>query len=178
MSKVIISEDAFVIMLAAAVEVYTKEAYGLLLGSKVRKDFRIDYAVPYQSAIRKTGEVSVDEDAEQRLIAAINHLKGYHYMGEFHSHPGGRKGLSKYDKKDLRKYGARMSVLVWIGKAGKYKPWRYDIKDKSLSGTLDHTYKIMVKAYRCEHDDRRIQKLRIQCDFVRKLNKRAKKSRA
>ncbi|MBN1544979.1 Mov34/MPN/PAD-1 family protein [Candidatus Woesearchaeota archaeon] len=177
MNKIIISEEAFVMMLAGAAEVFDKETYGMLLGKKRKKDFYIEYAVPHQSTIRTKNDVSVTKRSEKRLIESINFLKGYRYIGEFHSHPHGPNKLSKYDINDIRESGAGISILVSMEETDHYKPWAYDRKDKSLSGTIDDNYLVSIKAYRCADTGIRIMKLRLECDFIKKLNKKVKKAR-
>ncbi|MBU2561815.1 MAG: Mov34/MPN/PAD-1 family protein [Nanoarchaeota archaeon] len=177
MNKVIISEEAFVMMLAGAAEVYDKETYGMLLGKKRKKDFYIEYAVPHQSTIRTKNDVSVTRKSEKRLIESINFLKGYRYIGEFHSHPKGPAKLSKHDMNDIRESGTGISILVSIEETDHYEPWAYDKKDKRLSGAIDDNYLVSIKAYRCADTGIRILKLKLECEFIKKLNKRVKKTR-
>jgi len=175
MEKVIIHEEAFVMMLTAAAEVYDKETYGYLLGHKKKKNYVIQYAVPHQTTIRKTHEVSTSTKAEKKLIDSINFLKGYNYIGEFHSHPDGTCALSNQDIKDMQQSGAGVSVLVALNTTETYLPWNYNIKTKSLTGSIDETYHVEIKAYICKHPSKKIDKLRIQCDFIKKLNKAVKR---
>lgn len=174
MNKVIISEEAFVMMVASAAEVYDKETYGLLLGRRRKKDFYIQYAVPHQSAVRYNYGVAITKKHEKKLIQSINFLKGYRYIGEFHSHPDSVCKLSKHDIKDMRESGQGISIVISIEETEKYRKWKYDRKDKCLSGSIDDSYLVMIKAYKCDDDSKRVLKLRLECEFVKKLNKRIK----
>jgi proteasome lid subunit RPN8/RPN11 len=171
--KVIIGEEAFVMMLAGATEVYDKETYGLLIGKKRKKDYHVQYAVPHQSSRRYSYGVAITHKHEKKLIQAINFLKGYKYLGEFHSHPDSFCKLSKHDIKDMRESGRGVSVVLAIEPADRYRKWEYDRKDKRLHGTIDDSFYVEIKAYKCHHDGgRRIVKLRLECEFIKKLNKR------
>jgi proteasome lid subunit RPN8/RPN11 len=171
--KAIIKEEAFVMMIAGAAEVYDKETYGLLLGKKRKKDFVLEYAVPHQSSLRYSYGVNIAKKHEKKLIRAINFMKGYRYVGEFHSHPDSFCKLTKEDIHDMRESGRGISVVISIEPADRYRKWQYDRKDKKISGTVDDSYYIEMKAYKC-HDDggKRIVKLRLECEFIDKLNKR------
>lgn len=176
MHKVIISEDVLVTMVCAAAETYNKETYGYLLGRKVKTDYYLQFALPHQDSFRSCVGVKIFEDSEKRLINTINFLKGYKFIGEFHSHPNGPSSLSKADKDDMIDNGGGISVLVSIEKAKRYQPWKYSTKDRCISGTVEEEFLIKIKAY-VKKEKRQIRKLRIQCDFIKKLNKRIKKDR-
>ncbi len=174
--KVVISEEAFIMMLAGAAEVYDKETYGFLIGRKRKKDFYIQYAVPHQSTRRYDYGVAVTKKHEKKLINTINFFKGYRYIGEFHSHPDSYCKLSKHDIKDMRESGSGISVVVAIEESDKYRQWAYDRKDKCLKGSIDEEFFIEIKAYKCDDDSERMLKLRLDCEFIKKLNKRVKRS--
>ena len=174
-TKVTFGEEAFVMMIAGAAEVYDKETYGLLLGRRRKNDYLIQYAIPHQTTRRYTFGVQITKKHEKKLIQAINFFKGYRYMGEFHSHPDEMCVLSKHDKKDMLESPIGISVIVRIEKHDKYQPWKYDKKDKCLYGTIDDTYYIEIKAYRRDDAGKRIRKLRLECPFIKTLNKRVKR---
>ncbi|MBW2971726.1 Mov34/MPN/PAD-1 family protein [Candidatus Woesearchaeota archaeon] len=173
--KAIISEEAFVMMIAGAAEVYDKETYGLLIGKKRKKDYHIEYAVPHQSTLRYKDGVNITIKREKKLIDTINFFRGYRYIGEFHSHPDGPPRLSKQDKKDLRESGAGISIIVVIEDPEEYCPWEYDRKDKCIKGSVSDDFYIKIKAYKCDDNSERILKLRLECDFLKDLNKRIRK---
>ncbi|MBW2964327.1 Mov34/MPN/PAD-1 family protein [Candidatus Woesearchaeota archaeon] len=176
MNKVIISEEAFVMMIAGAAEVYDKETYGLLLGRRKKTDYYVQYAVAHQSSRRYTYGVQVTKKHEKKLFQTINFLKGYRYIGEFHSHPDAYCVLSKQDQKDMFAEGLGISLIVAIEKADGYRKWEYDNKDKCLKGTIDDTYFVEIKAYKCDDKGKkRIYKLRLECPFIKKLNKTVKR---
>jgi proteasome lid subunit RPN8/RPN11 len=173
--KVIITEEAFVMMLAGAAEVYEKETYGLLVGKKWKKDFVVQYAVPHQSTRRYSYGVAITKKHEKKLVSAINFFKGYRYIGEFHSHPDSVCKLSKHDIKDMKESGSGISIVIAIEPIDEYKKWEYDRKDKCIKGSIDKDFYIVIKAYKCDDDSERILKLRLECEFINKLNKRVKR---
>lgn len=175
MVKVVIKENAFLMMVSSAAEVFHQECYGMLVGRRYKKDYVVDLAIPHQSTDRSSWGVAVDDDAEHRLIRTMNFLKGYQYIGEYHSHPKGGCGLSEYDIADLRESGAGISMLVVIEKAKRYKPWKYVASDKCLTGTIGNFFKITIKGYVCNHPSKRILKLPLRCEYLKKLNQKVKK---
>lgn len=176
MNKAVISKDAFIVMVSAAAEVYEKETYGMLFGRKYKKNFLVDYAYPHQSSIRDKEGLYISVRSEQRLLNTLNFFNGYRYIGEFHSHSEGACSFSKHDIIDLKEGGAGVSFLVSIEKTIKYKKWEYVPKDKRIQGTINKKFLVMIKAYYCDKPGARVRKLKLECDFLKILNKRVKKN--
>jgi len=169
-----LSEDAFTMFVAAAAEVYPNETFGCFLGYKRKHILHIKYAIPYQATRRRKNEVSVVMKAEKRLLETMFFLKGYKLVGEFHSHPEGATALSKHDIKDMRESGDCISGLIMIQEWDEYSKWEYKKDDKCLQGCIDDKYFIMIKFYQSLHGQKKITKLKIKADFIKKLNKRHK----
>ncbi|HII71841.1 TPA: hypothetical protein HA265_03745 [Candidatus Woesearchaeota archaeon] len=174
-TKVTIGEEAFIMMIAGAAEVYDKETYGLLIGRRRRNDYLVQYAVPHQTTRRYTYGVQITPKHEKKLLQTINFFKGYKYMGEFHSHPNDACILSKQDRKDMIESPLGVSIVIRIDRHDSYLKWKYDEKDKCLYGSIDDSYYIEVKAYRRDDTGKRIRKLRLNCPFIKKLNNRVKR---
>ena len=174
-STVIIEEQALVALLTAALEVYRKETFGLLVGSVKEGRYKsfivIKNALTYQNATRKEMEVSIWPSQDAKIRYVINYLSGCKILGEFHSHTCGINYLAPQDIKDMIEDGERFSLLINIEPADEREKWFYDKKDKSLHGTVNDEYKIMIKVYAREFGKKIIRKLKIECPYIEKLNK-------
>jgi len=175
MRKAMLSEEAFVAMLASCAEVYDKEAYGMLLGRKSRNMIYIENAVPFQSCRRTSIGVVVVQKAEKRLLSAMNFLTGYRYIGDYHSHSNFVCGLSQCDIDDLIEFGEGLSILVAMKESKRHIPWQYDEAQKCIKGSIDKMYYIVLKIYWHEHGTRKVNKLPIGCGFLAALNRRVRK---
>jgi len=177
-STAIIQEQALVSLLTAAIEVYRKETYGLLVGSVKESRYKsfitIKNAVTYQHAVRKEDEVFISPKQDDRLRYVINYLSGCKILGEFHSHTCGIDYLSKHDVKDMIESGIKFSLLINVRpsekKLDKKGKWHYDKKTKVLHGSINDAYKIMIKVYMREFGKKMVKKLKIDCPYIAKLN--------
>ena len=68
--------------------------------------------------------------------------------------------------------GERFSLLICVSKAEEQEEWYYDKKEKSLHGTVNDDYEITIKVYAREFGSKRIRKLKIECPYIDKLNKK------
>ncbi|MBW2990387.1 Mov34/MPN/PAD-1 family protein [Candidatus Woesearchaeota archaeon] len=179
-STAVIQEQAFVSLLTAALEVYNKETFGLLVGSvkegRYKSQIIIKNALTYQNATRKEKEVSIWPSRDARIRYVINYLSGCKIIGEFHSHTYGVDHLTKHDIKDMIEDGERFSLLISIEPAEFAEKWFYDKKNKSLHGTVNDDYFITIKVYAREYDKKVVRKLKLECPYIEKLNKEYEKS--
>lgn len=172
MRSVVIEDPAFIGILTAAVEVYNKETFGVLIGRKKNNSYIVKYALSYQAAQRKKSEVEIDNLCEARLNQASHTICSYPMIGDYHSHVENTYQLSKCDKKDMRDSGEGVSLLIVIKKARTKKRWEYDPGEKKLIGSIGKDYTVAIKAYYYDHIKRKISKISIKCPYIRKLNKR------
>ena len=174
-STAFIHEQAFVSLLTAALEVYPKETFGLIIGlvkeGQYKSQLIIKNALTYQNATRKEREVSVWPSKDYKVRYVINYLSGCKILGEFHSHTWGADYLSKHDIKDMIEDGERFSLLISLESAEEREKWYYDKKNKSLHGTVNDDYYVTIKVYAREYDKKVIRKLKIECPYIAKLNK-------
>lgn len=179
-STAVIQEQAFISLLTAALEVYNKETFGLLVGSvkegRYKSQVIIKNALTYQNAIRKKGEVSIWPSRDYKIRYVINYLSGCKILGEFHSHTYGVDHLTKHDIKDMIEDGERFSLLICVEPAEFKERWYYDKKNKSLQGTVNDDYFLTIKVYAREFGSRVIRKLKIECHYIQKLNRDFDKS--
>ncbi len=171
-NKAVIQEPALVALLTAAMEVYPKETFGLVFGSRFKKKFIIKNALTYQNATRKKNETSIWPAQERKVRYVLNEVSGYSIIGDFHSHPEDTCSLSKHDKKDMIEDGEHFAILISVFEWDEKVKWHYDKKEKFIEGTIHSgDFLINIKAYYREPGTRVIRKLRLDCPSLRKLNK-------
>ena len=87
--KVKIGRNAFAIILANCIEVYKKEAFGLLVGKKSGGDIYVSNAVPCQAIRSRFDEVELIGNRAERLEDALTNILGSStkVIGDYHSHP-------------------------------------------------------------------------------------------
>ena len=173
-TKAIIDEHAFVALTSAALEVFDNETYGMLIGSQYKTRIRIKNAIAYQRATRKKSEVSVFDSHEIKMRHIVNDLTGYKVLGDFHSHPHWPNYLSDHDVKAMIEDGERITLLLTILPSTKIVKWHFDRVDKSLRGSF-HDYLVIIKVYIREYDRKVVKKLKIECPFIKKMNKTLEK---
>ena len=168
----IVRNEAFVNMLVSSLEVYKKEAYGILLGKRSGGDYIIHQAFTYQSAKRHYDWVVMDPKRRNRIDLLLRHLMRYQFIGDYHSHIDWPDHLSSEDKREMREQDIPISLLLLVKDARRRSKWHYLESDRSLTGTVADRY--FVKLYAFEYDPElgRIRKLRVRCPFVKRLNRK------
>ncbi len=170
MVKIVIRNPALINMLVSSIEVYKKEALGILLGIKRGKNYYIRYAVNFQKAKRGYESIDIDDRTEKRINSLLTRVSKYRLIGDYHSHPDGPYALSSTDKKDMKETATDISVLVVIKKGFK-KPKQWKYANKQLQGSVDG-YFVTLQAY--EHSKGKIKKISIKAPYVKNLNRIAK----
>ncbi len=165
MAKIIIRNPALINMLVSSIEVYKKEALGILLGIKRGKNYHIRYAVNFQKAKRGYESIDIDDRTEKRINSLLGRVSKYRLMGDFHSHPDGPYKLSLTDKKDMRDKSTDVSILVVVKKGKKPKKWTY--VNRQLQGSVDGYY-VTIQGY--EHSKGKIRKIPVKAPYVKNLN--------
>ena len=95
-----ISKHAFLTMLTSCIEVYKKEAMGIILGETHRKHYKVTDALTYTSAERGYMGVKVSAKKIHDIDYVINHVTRSNVLGFFHSHPDYPDHLSGLDKEE------------------------------------------------------------------------------
>jgi len=132
MKSVVLEAGCFSALVMSAVEVYSKETMGLLIGKHDRRFIRgrltdcvvVQGAYPLQTAWRGFTSVMIGNSrAFRRARRTLSHL-GFELLGEYHSHPGTsarltiddedyiRDKMSEGDKEDLKILEKRWLELV------------------------------------------------------------------
>lgn len=110
MRSVVLEAGCFSALVMSAVEVYSKETTGLLIGKRDRRFIRgsltdcvvVQGAYPLQTAWR--GFTSVMIGSKRAFMRAKRTLSflGFDLLGEYHSHPGSSARLSMDDEDYIR----------------------------------------------------------------------------
>jgi len=171
MKSVVIRKQAFVPMVVSCIEVYKKEALGLLLGRASGDEYVVTDAVPYQSAKRDYEYVSISPKKENRVNNVLKFISSSRLVGDFHSHPDWHARLSRHDKKELFEAGNHFVSITIVVKASKQlKPWRRN-SDESVSGTISKNFFVKMTAFAINGNGK-IAPVRIKCDYLRSINRK------
>jgi proteasome lid subunit RPN8/RPN11 len=140
--KITLDEGALLAIIAATAEVYKKECYGLLVGTKQKQknNYKIIGAIVAQKAERKHGSVEFDWGYFATWLKTIKMLPNCEVLGEFHSHPqfGGCKGLKNPSEGDMLDMIGPIQMIVSANDA-VYKRRRFRVnKNGSISGVINY----------------------------------------
>ena len=146
MTTVVIRADAFVGLMASCVEVYRKEAFGIIFGYKSGKKYMVKEILPFQTAKRGYTSASLKPSKEKALNEVLACMSKDSIIGDYHSHPGEvYDTLSGEDVYDIvRRKRDYLSLLVSIKLTNRYRKWKST--KNGLTGTLGKYY-IKIKAY-------------------------------
>ncbi len=146
--RVYLSDQAFVALTVAAVEVYKRECFGYLLGHMTDDACHVDMVVPLQSAERKFMEVSVQTRRVERVSDLMQEFHRWKKVGDFHSHPdyAGQTWEPILSDTDVSTMGKRfVSIVISLSESPRRSKWRYD-KKGNLTGTAGG-YRLKMSAY-------------------------------
>jgi proteasome lid subunit RPN8/RPN11 len=170
--EVFITDTAFCSMLIACVETYRKECMGLLLGLRTQNgSFIVQQALPYQIATRSNKEIKPSPSAHQRMQRVLKDFPHVELIGDFHSHPEGRKHKSDiipsaWDLEGMK--SDRIYLILVVRKRAKKQRWNYN-EDGTISGTLDDYFIKIGGWYLAERDNGQGEKAcsaRLRCPFA------------
>lgn len=167
--EVWLSENAFISMVAAAVEAFPEETLGVLIGFRdsLWRKFLTQYAIVYQTAERARDKVSADLKRTSRMDKFLGRVTALEVIGDFHSHPGvpvrRRKScwLSEDDKKSMSP--GDLGFVIAINRDYKEREWKH-LKMGSLLGCV-FPYSLKITGwYMTEKSKSKITK--IHCPFA------------
>ena len=168
-SEVWLSENAFISMVAAAVEAFPDETLGVLIGFRDLgwRKFLTQYAIVYQTAERARDQVSADPNRMRRMDKFIERVTTLEVIGDFHSHPKvpvRRKSscwLSEDDKKSMSP--GDLGFVIAINRDHKERDWKH-LKMGSLLGCV-FPYSLKITGWHMREKSKpRIAK--IHCPFA------------
>ncbi|MBI1969608.1 Mov34/MPN/PAD-1 family protein [Candidatus Woesearchaeota archaeon] len=167
MVKVVIRKPAFISMVVACVEVYKKEAFGILFGTKDRRDFVVKNCLYYQSVRRDYLGVDLDKRRDKVITYALENISTQKVLGDFHSHAGSHKGLSPADIREIKREKNPLSVLVYLNKTSKKQRWKQN-RDKTISGSVGSKFYVNIAAYGYDKK-KKVKKLKVVCPYIKEL---------
>jgi proteasome lid subunit RPN8/RPN11 len=168
--RLYLSENAFLGVVLAAVEVFNKECLGILTGYRSGgTGVVVQRAVALQSAARTPGEVRPNIAARRRVSQALASLSTLERpLGWFHSHPNQRlepalHHLSAADGDSLDVGEMELVAAIWPRRRSQV--WSYNPRTHTLAGSLgDHNLKLT--AWLKTDAGRRPTALEIYCPFA------------
>ncbi|MBI3954394.1 MAG: hypothetical protein HY330_07755 [Chloroflexi bacterium] len=168
--RLYLSENAFLGVVLAAVEVFNKECLGILTGYRSGgSGIVVQRAVALQSAARTPREVRPNKAARGRVRQALASLSTLERpLGWFHSHPNQRlepalHRLSPTDGASLEV--GEIEVLAAIWPRRRSQPWSYNPRTHTLSGSLGD-YNLKLSAWLKADAQHRPVALEIYCPFA------------
>ncbi len=178
MKEVVLGPDALMTLILSSIEVFSRETFGILLGTKRGKTYKVMRAVPYLTAKRDYEYTSIDVARENRINSILAFLTTHKVVGDYHSHPNGPEVLSRHDKKVLMKMEEdHLAILVVVKKLlphQKNKRWKNNPRDLSVCGPIADRY--FIKIYSCIHDKKndKVIRMRTRSSSIGTFNKKIK----
>lgn len=171
--KTYLNENSFLSLVSSAVEVYPNETLGVLIGIKSKDKIQVQYAVPYQTAKRKRGEVEVTPLREKRMNKFLTKTTALEIVGYFHSHPEcdvlrGYK-LSPEDKNSM-KHG-EWGIVIVINKDRKRRDWKHLPKGSLLGSIYPYSLRITSWFTGGDQQNKQFNISDIFCPFALGLNR-------
>ncbi len=150
-AQLFLDQATFISLVAAAVEAYRRECYGVLLGTKRLGRLYVRAAFAYQTAHRTPKSVELVDGRRRTVRRLLRAFPRYEYIGEFHSHPGygeerGESVLSSADMIGVRE--GECEVVIAVRRARGVVPWQY-CADGSLSGVAGKHF-VKLRAFLAE----------------------------
>src|SRR3989338_4316869 len=150
--KVRLSRNAFAVMLANCIEVYKKEAFGLLVGRKSGGDIYVSNAVPCQAVHSSFNEVKAIGNRTEYLEDALTDILGSStkVIGDYHSHPALGNITpplipSDTDWGDMYGEGRQVYLIIAVNNNKRRVAW-HNCRDGRLAGTFNN-HKFDITAY-------------------------------
>lgn len=134
-----LSESAFLSVVLASIEAYKKESYGLILGHRTARQWRVEYAVAYQTAARGHKTVTPHGLRDRRVRACLARLSDYEVLGAFHSHPawGRLRAIARPSPTDtLSLPSGELELIVAVNDARRARRFGYRDGGRVLTGTV------------------------------------------
>jgi proteasome lid subunit RPN8/RPN11 len=142
-----LKEQALWAVVLSSIEVYRHETMGLLLGYRGLDKFIIEYAIPYQTALKGYAWVAPKPEVAMRMEEILKDLP-ISVVGDFHSHTqwGNTKSKAVPSGEDIADMEPnKVYIIVAVNNREKIEPWRHK-KEGTIIGTIGE-YTIELGAY-------------------------------
>lgn len=136
-TTVYLKERAFLAMILSSIEVYHHETLGVLLGYKGENSFVVEYAIPYQTALKGLTWVEPRPRRTKRLERVLENMP-VDVIGDFHSHTemGKSQALARPSGDDIADMEeGRIHLIVAVNSKQKERRWRRN-RHGAISGTI------------------------------------------
>jgi proteasome lid subunit RPN8/RPN11 len=141
--EVYVSDNAFLAMVTAAIEVFQKETLGILLGYRSDRSYVVQNSITYQTSDRSNALVARNDTAHRRIEAFLQNVVSHaRIIGDFHSHPqyGKNRGGFEPSDEDIEEMREdAVYIIVEINKKYHERRWGYN-RDGTMSGTVGDYY--------------------------------------
>lgn len=164
-----LSKHALLSLITACIEVYKKETYGIILGEKHKKHYKVKDILAYQTAKRGYETVVVPGRQVSKVDYVLKYLTKDKVLGSFHSHPDFPDHLSGLDKFEIKNDVMPLHLLVLVKKSRKRKRWTFH-PDYGVSGTVGSRYFIKLRAYENIFPCKHLCPIKIVSPFLRMMN--------
>jgi proteasome lid subunit RPN8/RPN11 len=134
-----LSQTAFLSVVLSSVEAYKKECFGLLLGYRNARQWRVEYALPYQTAARSHSGVAPHGLRDRRVRVCLPQLCDYEVLGTFHSHPawGRYRALARPSALDIQTHlPGELDLIIAVNDARRSRRWNGCDNGRALAGTV------------------------------------------
>ena len=159
------------VIVTSLMEVYPKEAVGLIFGSKTPSGYRCDVSIPLQEAERDVFGVSWRLLYQERVKKAIFYTFGYKFLGIYHSHTDAPATLSEEDISLLRERNYPLCLVGEISKVGCKRPYWLEAK-LGIQGNIQN-FKVVINAFTINANG--IEQAKVKFPFMKVYNILAEK---
>jgi proteasome lid subunit RPN8/RPN11 len=166
--EVVIEREVFYALVLSCAEVYHRESYGILLGTKTKKRFLVTEAMNYQTAKRGYTSAWLNPEKEKKLNAMLAELGSRKIIGDYHSHTTDRVDpfLSNSDILDMVRHGRDyLSLIVHIRNKKKSQKWK--TTKEGLVGTAGEYY-IKIQAFALDVKKLKIYRIPVKCSITKR----------
>jgi len=166
---VYLSETAFLSIVLSSIEAYKKECYGLILGYRTDKLWRIEYAIPYQTADRGHKTVTPHGLRDRRVRACLAQLSCFEQLGTFHSHPawGSLRAVAKPSTEDIQSLmPGDLDLIVAVNDARHPRRFRHAENGRTLTGNVSDFALTMATFYKPPMGDEQVRRTLIRCPYA------------
>jgi proteasome lid subunit RPN8/RPN11 len=146
--QVYLNENVFMGMVLAAVEVYKRECFGLLLGYRMPGKYVVEHAIPYQTARRGHSWAELRSDKWKVLQEILRNFPKLDVLGDYHSHTMYRdvKAQVSLSKDDIEYMDPNdLQIVIAVNQNKRSRDWSLN-SDRTISGSIDKFY-FKIAAY-------------------------------
>lgn len=161
-----ISETAFLTVVLSSIEAYKKECYGLILGYTTATQWRVEFAIPYQTAERGHTMVTPHNLRDRRVRLCLEQMSSLEYLGTFHSHPawGRCRALARPSAIDKRLMPpGELDLIVAVNDARLPQRFHFAEESRVLIGSVSEFAVRLAAFYKPPLGTNGVRRVPLQC---------------